>query len=247
MNQSHVVRTYGALLLGVVVAAGAGCRPRVLPRPEAASTVKAQPFSFLTPAPDPLALIADPKTAAERIVNGAKKEVRRGVVYDASYQRLSYPNGDVPADRGACTDVVIRALREAGYDLQKLMHEDMRRRFSAYPQVYGLRRPDRNIDHRRCTNQMVFFRRYGRELPRSLSGAAARSWQAGDLVFVRLPNGLLHTGVCSDVRNAAGLPLVIHNMNRAAQEDVLGQWEILGHFRYPVSTASSRATGRTRR
>lgn len=215
-----------ALLPALLVLAG--CRP-----PAAAAGPGGAPFPFFSPQPDPLKLIPKPRTRAERIVNGAKKEAIRGVVYDASYQTITYPGGDVPADRGACTDVVIRALREAGYDLQKLMHEDMRRRFSAYPQIYGLKRPDRNIDHRRCTNQMVFFRRYGRELPRAVTGEAARAWQPGDIVYTRLSNDLLHTGICSDVRNAAGLPLVIHNMSRAVQEDVLGEWDIIAHFRYP--------------
>lgn len=216
-----------ALTLALLV----GCRDKT-PWPGGAAPA-AGAFRLFTPQPDPLALISNPSTAAEKIVNGAKREVRRGVIYDASYRTLAYPGGDVPEDRGACTDVVVRALREAGYDLQKLVHQDMRARFSAYPKLHGLRRPDRNIDHRRCTNLMVFLRRYGRELPRSLTGAGAKSWKPGDLVFVRLPNGLLHTGVCSNATNNSGLPLVIHNMSRAAQEDILGQWEILGHFRYP--------------
>ena len=190
-----------------------------------------------TPTASPVSrpkLISRPVTAADRIVHGARKEVLRGVVYDASYQALDYPGGDVPKDRGSCTEVVIRALREAGYDLQELMHQDMRRRFSAYPKRYGLRRPDRNIDHRRCANQIVFFRRYGRGLPRGTAGDAARTWQPGDIVYVRLPGGLLHTGICTNRRNARGLPFVIHNMSRAVEEDVLERCEIVGHFRFPV-------------
>src|SRR5687768_11370113 len=109
---------------------------------------------------DSLSLIPHPRTAAEKIVNGAKREVRRGVRYDARYVTLSYPGGDVASDRGACTDVVVRALRHAGYDLQPLIHEDMRRHFRLYPRRYGLRRPDRSIDHRRTPNQMTFLRRH---------------------------------------------------------------------------------------
>jgi uncharacterized protein YijF (DUF1287 family) len=190
-------------------------------------------------APDPRpgkppVLKPHPRTIADRIVNGAKGEVLRGVVYDASYKQLSYPGGDVAADRGACTDVVIRALRNAGMDLQVLMHRDMERHFALYPQSYGLRGPDSNIDHRRCRNHLVFFRRFGKTLPLSVRGPDAATWQAGDLVYCRLPGGLLHTGVCSDERNGHGLPLVIHNMGRAAQEDVLEEWQIIGHFRYPA-------------
>jgi uncharacterized protein YijF (DUF1287 family) len=183
-----------------------------------------------------------PKTIADRIVNGAKEEALRGVVYDASYQRISYPGGDVASDRGACTDVVIRALRHAGMDLQALMHQDMERHFALYPHSYGLRGPDANIDHRRCRNHLVFFRRFGKTLPLGTAGRNADSWQPGDLVYCRLPGGLLHTGVCSDERNAHGLPLVIHNMSRAAQQDVLEQWEIIGHFRYPAGGRTPPAT-----
>jgi uncharacterized protein len=182
---------------------------------------------------DPLALIPHARTAAEQIVNGAKAEARRGVSYDAAYVRIGYPRGDVPAGRGACTDVVVRALRHAGYDLQRLVHEDMRRKFAHYPKRYGLRRPDPNIDHRRTPNQVVFLRRFGLELPKSTQAAAAASWQPGDLVYWRLDNGLGHCGVLSNVRGRGGLPLVIHNIGQARQEDCLAAWEITGHFRFP--------------
>ena len=182
---------------------------------------------------DPLAAIAEPRTVAEKIVNGAKAEARRAPGYDAGYVRLTYPGGDVPADRGVCTDVVIRALRYAGYDLQQLIHEDMRRHFRRYPKRYGLSRPDRNIDHRRVPNQMVFMERHALELPKDVEGAHAASWQPGDLIYWKLPSGQGHCGVLSNVRNSQGLPLVIHNMSRATQEDCLTAWEITGHLRYP--------------
>lgn len=184
--------------------------------------------------PDPLAPIAQPRTAADRIVNGAKAEVRRAVYYDARYQRLRYPGGDVPRDRGACTDVVVRSLRAAGYDLQELIHEDMRSHFSLYPRRYGLTRPDPSIDHRRTPNQIVFLRRHGRELPRSTSGSAAAEWKPGDIVYWDLPTGEGHCGVCSNVRGASGLPQVIHNGSVTLQQDCLTAWTITGHFRYPL-------------
>jgi len=190
--------------------------------------------SSLLPAPSTRPAAASrPLTVAEKIVQGARGEVERGVLYDARYVRMAYPGGDVPADRGACTDVVIRALRHAGYDLQKLVHEDMKRHFRLYPQKYGLRRPDRNIDHRRAANHMVFLKRHGRELPVSIQGTAAASWQPGDLVYCYLPGNIAHCGVVSDRRNGQGLPLVIHNCGQAAEEDVLPYWQIIGHFRYP--------------
>ncbi len=183
----------------------------------------------------PLALLAHPRTAAERIVNGAKLEVRRGVRYDASYRAIPYPGGDVPADRGACTEVVIRALRHAGYDLQQLIHEDMDRDFAAYPKLWGLPAPDPNIDHRRVPNHLAFLRRHGKALPLSTTGDDAATWQAGDLVYWRLaPGGLTHCGVLSNERSPRGLPLVLHNLGPvASQEDCLDHWQIIGHFRYP--------------
>jgi uncharacterized protein YijF (DUF1287 family) len=178
--------------------------------------------------------IAHPRTVADRIVNGAKAEVIRGVQYDSGYVSIRYPNGDVPADRGACTEVIIRGLRNAGYDLQQLMHEDMKRDFSAYPKLWGLSAPDSNIDHRRVPNHLVFMRRHGLELPRSTAGRDAATWQPGDLVYWRLPSGQTHCGVISNDRSEGGLPLVIHNIGPvASQQDCLTAWEIIGHSRYP--------------
>jgi uncharacterized protein YijF (DUF1287 family) len=171
---------------------------------------------------------------AASIVEGAQAEAQRGVLYDASYRQMAYPGGDVRIDRGACTDVVIRALRHAGYDLQRLIHEDMKRHFDEYPHRYGLHGPDPNIDHRRVPNQITFLRRHGLELPRSTTGPAAATWEPGDLVYWRLPNGVGHCGVLSDARDDQGLPLVIHNLAQARQEDCLTEWEIIEHFRYPV-------------
>jgi uncharacterized protein YijF (DUF1287 family) len=182
-----------------------------------------------------LAPIEHPRTAAEKIVNGAKAEARWGVRYDPGYVRMAYPGGDVPSDRGACTDVVIRALRQAGYDLQQLIHEDMRRHFSRYPKKWGLTRPDPNIDHRRVPNQKCFFQRHGRTLTREVSPQTLPEWQPGDLVYWKLDSGVDHCGVLSNVRSSEGWPLVIHNLSRAVQEDCLTAWEITGHFRYPAT------------
>jgi uncharacterized protein YijF (DUF1287 family) len=186
------------------------------------------------PVAPPTGLTGRQRAIAERIVQGARAQVERGVLYDASYRVIAYPGGDVRADRGACTDVLIRALRSAGCDLQKLIHDDMRRHFDRYPRRYGLTAPDANIDHRRVPNQIAFLRRHGRELPSATTGAAAATWQPGDLVYWRLPNGTGHCGVLSDARNDQGLPLVIHNLQVARQEDCLTAWEIVAHFRYPL-------------
>ncbi len=182
-------------------------------------------------------LIKNPRTVPDKIVNGAKMQVIRGVRYDASYASIPYPNGDVPAGQGACTDVIIRALRNAGFDLQKLIHEDMKRNFSLYPKKWGLRAPDRNIDHRRVPNQIVFMKRFGKELSIETNGDTAESWKPGDLVYWDLTgNNLTHCGVISNERGDSGLPLVIHNIGPvASQEDCLTRWKIIGHFRYPKS------------
>lgn len=177
---------------------------------------------------------ADPvlSTVARTIVTVARAQV--GDIYDPGYFDLRYPNGDVPRGRGACTDVVIRALRAAGYDLQRLIHDDMKRDFGAYPHKWGLRRTDKNIDHRRVPNQMTFFRRHGKVLPLMVSARTLSSWRPGDVVRWKLDNGLDHTGILSDRRDGAGKPLVIHNLAVCAEEDVLTAWKITGHFRYPV-------------
>lgn len=185
--------------------------------------------------PTKVELNPNPQTTAEKIVNGAKLEVTNYVRYDASYETIPYPNGDVSKAKGACTDVVIRALRNAGYDLQKLVHEDMKKNFDLYPKMWELRTTDPNIDHRRVPNLMVFFRRFGKVLPKETNGNARSSWKPGDIVCWDLNgNGLTHTGIISDVKNDDGLPLVIHNMGPvAAQSDCLNDWKIIGHYRYP--------------
>lgn len=170
-------------------------------------------------------------SVVDKIVAGARAQI--GTRYDPSYRVIGYPNGDVPADRGVCTDVVVRALRAAGYDLQRLIHEDMRRSFGSYPRRWGLRRPDPNIDHRRVPNQMTFFQRHGLELTRVVSPATLPQWQPGDIVCWKLDNGLDHTGVLTAARNAGGVPHVVHNLSRCAEEDCLTAWKITGHFRYP--------------
>lgn len=165
-----------------------------------------------------------------KIVERARREVERGVFYDASYRRIAYPNGDVPLDRGACTDVLIRALRTVGCDLQKLIASDKRRNPSRYP---NRGKADTNIDHRRVINHLPYLRMYAETLPTSTIGKAKATWQAGDLVYWKLDNNLDHCGILSDRRSASGLPLVIHNIGGASEEDVLTRWKIVAHFRYP--------------
>lgn len=167
------------------------------------------------------------------IVIGAREEVIKRVVYDASYAQIDYPGGDVPSDHGACTDVVIRAFRYGNVDLQELIHQDMQKHFKQYPQNWGLKGPDPNIDHRRVPNQMKFFDRYARLLTLEVDEENLSNWQWGDVVYWKFPNGLEHCGIVSDRKNEHGVPLVIHNAGVAREEDCLTRWEIIGHYRYP--------------
>lgn len=175
----------------------------------------------------PFAAAAD---FATDLARAAEARTERLVVYDPSYVSIPYPMGDVPDGRGVCSDVVIRAFRGAGVDLQQLVHEDMRRAFSAYPKIWGLASTDRNIDHRRVPNLETFFRRRGAALP--VSGDPA-GYLPGDVVSWRLPNGLPHIGIVSSRRAAGGRPLMVHNIGASTRaEDMLFDFEIAGHFRF---------------
>lgn len=175
----------------------------------------------------------DSPSTARRILAGAKAQAAEGTIYTPGYFHIPYPGGDLPRDKGVCADVVVRSLRSAGVDLQRLIHEDMTLDFGAYPRRWGLSRPDSNIDHRRVPNQMCYFRRQGSTLTTEVNTQSVQRWQPGDIVYWKLDNGLDHCGVVSDGRNAAGLPLVIHNIGRCKEEDCLMRWRITGHFRYP--------------
>jgi len=165
----------------------------------------------------------------KQVLARARLEVERGVVYDASYRRLSYPGGDVPAQVGACSDLVVRALRAREVDLQVLVHEDRKRA----PDAYSRDPIDRSIDHRRCRNLMRFFRRQGETL--TLDPRDPAQWRPGDIVFWDLTGeGLLHTGIVSDRLGPSGRPMIIHNIGPVAgEQDRLTDWKIVGHFRYP--------------
>jgi uncharacterized protein YijF (DUF1287 family) len=165
-----------------------------------------------------------------KLVQAARSQVGVTLGYDPVYRRLDYPGGDVPLATGVCTDVLIRALRQQGLDLQKSVHEDMRAHFSAYPRNWGLQRPDRNIDHRRVPNLMTWFKRQGMALKVSDKPA---DYRAGDIVTWDLGRGLTHIGIVSDRTSPAGVPLVLHNIGRGTQEeDILFGFAITGHYRF---------------
>ncbi len=184
-----------------------------------------------------------PNAFAERLAAAALAQTASRVTYDGSYRRIAYPGGDVPESVGVCTDVVIRAYRRLGIDLQVEVHEDMVRAFRAYPQLWGMAGPDSNIDHRRVPNLQAFLRRRGAALPVSRE---ADAYRAGDLVTWMLPHDIPHIGVVTAQKSAPGTPLVVHNIGRGPElEEVLFTYTITGHYRYhpPVASGRASATG----
>ena len=168
------------------------------------------------------------------VVTAARKQVGVTVLYDGAYRTLPYPGGDVPAERGVCTDVIVRALRTArSLDLQRALHEDIVAHRAEYPQQrrWGNAPPDSNIDHRRVPNQMTFFQRQGWSRPTTATPA---TYLPGDIVAWDLGHGILHVGIVSDRLAATGAPLVIHNIGAGAREDdILFRFAIIGHYRPP--------------
>ncbi|HUT53451.1 MAG TPA: DUF1287 domain-containing protein [bacterium] len=175
--------------------------------------------------------------AALKLVKAARAYVGLGVAYDGSYRVIIYPAGDPGGGVGACTDLVVRAYRAIGLDLQVLVHEDMVKEFDAYParRLYEQTRPDTNIDHRRCPNLMAFFKRHAKSLTTSLEPDHLTEWRAGDIViFDLLDNGIpSHIGIVSDQTAPSGRPLIIHHFPPLpTEDDSLARWKIVGHFRY---------------
>lgn len=171
------------------------------------------------------------------IVSAAIARTQQDVTYDGAYFSIPYPNGDVPKDIGVCTDVIIRAYRSLGTDLQVLVHEDMSKDFNAYPskRIWGLSKTDKNIDHRRVPNLQAFFVRNGSVLPTTLK---AKDYAPGDLVTWMLPGNLPHIGIVTDkVSETTGNPLIVHNIGAGPSlDDMLFSYKITGHYRYVPKT-----------
>jgi uncharacterized protein YijF (DUF1287 family) len=165
-----------------------------------------------------------------QLADSAFTLTRDRVVYDPAYFSIDYPGGDVPADRGVCTDVVIRAYRKVGIDLQKEVHEDMQAHFSLYPAHWGLKTTDRNIDHRRVPNLMTFFSRHGTVKAGSQTPS---DYLPGDIVCWDLGRGVTHIGLVSSRLSPDGRPLIIHNIGAGqVLQDALFAFPIIGHYRY---------------
>lgn len=175
---------------------------------------------------------ANARSFGERLSDAAITRTRSRVTYDPSYVRLGYPGGDVPKDRGVCADVVIRVLRTENIDLQKLVHQDMRKAFASYPALWGLSNPDRNIDHRRVPNLEKYLTRQGARLPASQQ---PEDYMPGDIVAWNLRGDAgfqPHIGVVTDKKGTSGWPLVVHNIGAGPRlEDVLFAWPMTGRYR----------------
>jgi uncharacterized protein len=204
-----------SLLLILCLFLTAACR-REAHRPESAS---------LRPLPPEA-----PETL-KQVVASALEQTRQTFFYDQAYVRLDYPGGDVLPERGTCTDVIIRAFRKGGVDLQKEVHEDMAQHFAAYPTKWGLKRPDTNIDHRRVPNLRTYFERKGKALPIS---SDAVDYPPGDVVTWDLGGGVDHIGIVTNVwSDEARRYLVAHNIGSGVKvENVLFAWRVTGHYRY---------------
>lgn len=180
-----------------------------------------------------ISLSAHAQTFEDQLVKAALERTKHVVQYDGRYISIAYPNGDVPAEIGVCTDVIIRSYRSLGIDLQQYVHEDMSNDFSAYPskRIWGLQSTDRNIDHRRVPNLRVFFERNGKQLPIS---DKASDYHPGAIVSWMLPGNLPHIGIVTNrISTISENPLIVHNIGSGPKlEDILFKYKITGHFKY---------------
>ena len=207
------------LLICVLVASGCERQTQVVSRGPAVP-----PDATVKPLPD------NSSPQLKQMLDGAIAQAGVTTGYDPSYVALDYPGGDVPENTGVCSDVVVRAFRKAGIDLQKEIHEDMNAARSEYPNKWGAVNPDHNIDHRRVLNLMTYFTRQRKALPISNS---ATDYQPGDVVAWELSNGIDHIGIVTNMlSNSEGRYLMVHNIGVGTRiEDVLFAWTIKGHYR----------------
>jgi uncharacterized protein YijF (DUF1287 family) len=221
MNQQEPTAKTRFLLLATVLSLLTACRaissPQAIQLPERELQAAIQVKTDATP--------------LDKLNAGAIEQTTYTNSYDPAYVKLDYPNGDVPRETGVCADVVVRAFRSAGIDLQKELHEDMTASFAKYPKKWNTKRPDKNIDHRRVPNLMTWFARQGKELPITKTEV---DYQPGDVVSWDLDSGLTHIGLVSKIKvEGTNRYAIVHNIGVGARlEDVLFQWKITGHYRY---------------
>ena len=176
-------------------------------------------------------LPANSSPQLKQFIEAAIEQSKVTTGYDPAWVKIDYPNGDVPPETGVCSDVVVRAFRKTGIDLQQHVHEDMQRAWSEYPKRWGARSTDTNIDHRRVLNLMTYFGRQGKSLPVTNDRAA---YLPGDVVAWELSEGIEHIGVLTNLSADTNKNyLIVHNIGAGARvEDVLMSWKIIGHYRY---------------
>lgn len=204
------------------VLAACGCQPQAriaAPKPAVPANVTIRPLPQNAP------------PRLKQMLDGAIAQAGVTTGYDPSYVALDYPGGDVPEKTGVCSDVVVRAFRKAGIDLQKEIHEDMKAARSDYPTKWGATSTDANIDHRRVLNLMAYFRRQGKSLTISYDPA---DYQPGDIVAWDLTSGIDHIGIVTNMLSDSGdRYLIVHNIGAGTRiEDVLFDWTIKGHYRF---------------
>ena len=224
-NHRAMKRNYSAatfLFLSLALLAGTACRQQL-----ARAVKPVRPPEQQT---ETVPLSAKSPPQLKLAIDAALDQVGKTTGYDPSYQKIEYPNGDVPIETGVCSDVIVRAFRKGGIDLQKDLHEDMKDNFSAYPTRWGLKGPDANIDHRRVPNLRTYFTRKGKSL--SVDGGS-ETFLPGDIVTWDLGFGTDHIGIVVNVwYKPTQRFLIVHNMGAARMEDVLFAWKITGHYRY---------------
>jgi uncharacterized protein len=211
------------LLVGcLTLVSAAGCRQVSQPGKPAEAIPPRATFK-------PLPATASPQL--ELLVEGTNEQINITTEYDPAYVKINYPGGDVPTKTGVCSDVLVRAFRKAGVDLQKEVHEDMVQGWYSYPKKWGANGPDSNIDHRRVLNLMTYFNRKGKSLPISNKGA---DYFPGDVVAWDLGGGMDHIGMVSNLWSESDRRwLIVHNIGAGARvENVLFAWKITGHYRY---------------
>lgn len=167
------------------------------------------------------------------LIKAALELTKDKVTYDPSYFSIDYPNGDVPSNKGVCTDVVIRAYRKIGIDLQKNVHLDMKANFNKYPKLWGLKTTDKNIDHRRVPNLMTYFKRNGQE---KIISDKAKDYTPGDIVCWNLGGAITHIGIVVNKKSKDGKRnLIVHNIGAGqVVQDCLFSFKVIGHYSYKI-------------
>lgn len=235
MKRRTALAAFAAAGASAAFAAMPGYRRDVVAQFLAAADTASSPPDTASPDASPAVGPASPW--ALKLLAAAEAQIGVTVTYDPAYVRLAYPGGDVPRDRGVCTDVVVRAYRDGlGVDLQRLVHEDMAAHFSAYPTRWGLKRPDTHIDHRRVPNLQTFFARRGAAVSASQN---SKDYAPGDLVTMLVGVNLPHIAIVSHRASADGeRPLIVHNIGAGTRlEDRLFEFPLTGHYRFAPRTS----------